>query len=804
MSSSDKQELVVIGNGMAGVSAVEEILKLDSDRYNITIFGKEKLPNYNRILLGDILTDKKELQEITLNDFDWYKENGITLHTGNGVKQIDRGKKVVVADDGTEIPYDKLLLATGSLPFIPPIPGTDKEGVVAFRTVKDCEKITEASKKMKKAAVIGGGVLGLEAAHSLMLIGFEVTVIHLMDRLMERNLDDVSAGYLKDDLEEMGITVLLEKSTVEVLGKKKVEGLKFKDGSSIDVDMVVMGAGIKPNTELAESAGIYCEKGIVVSDAMQTYDPSIYAIGECVQHRGTTFGLVAQVFEHGRILANHLAGDSRLAFKNRPSSLKLKIPGIELYSAGIIDDNANLETIELHDRGLRDYKRLYLRENKIEGVVMYGDVSDGPQLFQSLIDGEDIAEKRRYILMGEGPVRKGGASNLLANMPDDTIVCGCKGVTKGDIVDAIKTQGLFTLDDVKNATQASSSCGGCSGMVEQILSSVLGASFQDEKKAKSLCPCTKYTRDDVMKNIRERKLTSVGEVMETLGWETVGCENCRPALNYYIGVTWPEEYTDDPTSRLVNERLHANIQKDGTFSVVPRMYGGVTTPKDLMKIAEVATKYEVPLVKVTGGQRLDLIGVEKDNLTKVWEELDMPSGFAYAKALRTVKTCVGSAHCRYGTQDSLNVGVDLEKQLEGLWMPAKVKLGINGCPRNCAESAIKDIGIIGVSGGWEIYVGGAGGIDLRGADLLCTVETDDELKEIISAFIQHYREEAHYGERSSRFMERVGLEKIKNVIVEDLESRKSLVVSIEKALSVVKDPWKERVEKSSAIRLSEN
>lgn len=795
MSSQKKQELVVIGNGMAGVSAVEEILRLDPYRYNITIFGKENLPNYNRVLLGDVLTEKKGLKEITLNDFDWYEKKGITLHAGNGVKEINRGKRAIVTDNGEEFRYDKLVLATGSLPFVPPIPGTDKDGVIAFRNVRDCEKISEASKKARKAAVIGGGVLGLEAAHGLLTVGFEVTVVHLMDRLMERNLDSIAATYLKEDLEEMGMTILLKRSTAEILGKKKVTGLKFNDGSGIDADLVIMGAGIRPNAELAKRAGIYCERGIVVNDVMQTYDPAVYAIGECVQHRGQTFGLVAQVFEHGRILANHLAGDGRLSFKNSSTSLKLKIPGVELYSAGTIHDGPNAETLEFHDRGRREYKKLYLNNDRIDAIVMYGDVADGSQLFQSLIDGEDISEKRRYILLGEGPTRKGGS---LDAMPDSTIVCGCNGVTKGTIVNAIKTQGLFTLEDVKNATRASTSCGGCSGMVEQILSSVLGASFQGEQKSKSLCPCTKYTRDDVLKNIRERNLSSVADVMDTLGWETVGCEKCRPAINYYVSVVWPIEHHDDPTSRLVNERVHANIQKDGTFSVVPRMYGGMTTPKELMKIAVVAAKYDVPLVKMTGGQRIDLLGIEKDKLPDVWKDLDMPSGYAYGKALRTVKTCVGSQFCRYGTQDSLKVGMDMEKRLEGLWMPAKVKLGINGCPRNCAEAAIKDVGIIGVSGGWEIYVGGAAGISLRGADLLCTVEKEEELIEVVSAFIQYYREEAHYSERTAKFMERFGLEKVKNAVVNDLAIRNELVERLQTALSVISDPWKEKMREAAA------
>lgn len=792
MSVKERKNLVVIGNGMAGVSTVEEILNGDAERYNITIFGKEKLPNYNRVLLADVLTKKKSLDEITLNDFDWYRDMGITLHSGVGVKSINRGKRTVIGDDGTTVPYDKLILATGSVPFVPPIPGIDKEGVVAFRNVNDCKSIREAAKNHKKAVVIGGGVLGLEAAHGMMGLGFDVTVVHLMNRLMERNLDEIAANYLKEDLQSLGIKVLLGKETVELTGKKRVKGLKFKDGSSIDADIVVMGAGIKPNIELASAAGIYCERGIVVSDTMQTFDPSIYAIGECVQHRGETFGLVAQVFEHGRILANHLAGDSRLTFKNQPTSLKLKIPEIKLYSAGNVAEDEKTETIEYHDKGSRSYKRLFLKNNRIDGVVLYGDVADGLRLFQSLAEMEDISEKRKHILFGESPQGRSGGTASIDVLPDETIVCGCNGVTKGTIVNAIKTQGLFTLEDVKDATKASNSCGGCSGMVEQILESVLGASFQSQKE-KSICECTKYSRDDVVKNIREKELKSVAEVMEVLGWETVGCEKCRPAINYYISMIWPEEYVDDPTSRLVNERMHANIQKDGTFSVVPRMYGGVTTPKELMKIAKVATKYDVPLVKVTGGQRIDLLGIEKDDLKKVWKELDMPSGFAYAKALRTVKTCVGSAHCRYGTQDSLGAGVRLEKRFEGLWMPAKLKIGINGCPRNCAESPIKDVGIIGVSGGWEVYVGGAGGIHLRGGELLCIVETEEELSNIVGAFLQYYREEANYGERTHKFMERLGLEHVRGIIVEDVELRKKLLTRIETALSVVRDPWKERV-----------
>ncbi|MBI3755917.1 MAG: NAD(P)/FAD-dependent oxidoreductase [Deltaproteobacteria bacterium] len=794
MRNTKKERLVVIGNGMAGIACVEEMLKLDPHRYEVTVFGKEKHPNYNRVLLSHILTGEKALKDILLHDSSWYEKNGIKLHTGSKITAIKRKSRIVTAENGAEAQYDKLILATGSMPFIPPVSGIEKKGVVTFRDIDDCEHLKNLSKKGGNAVVIGGGLLGLEAAYGLKSLGMKVSVAHLMDRLMERQLDKVAAEFLKHDIEKLGIEILLGKETVEILGDEQVQGLRFKDGSSLDADIVVMSVGIKPNIELAMSSGVYCEKGIVVSDTMQTYDPAIYSVGECVQHRGATFGLVAPIFEQARVLANHLAGDCRLIFKNQPTSTRLKIPGIDLYSSGDINENSRTETIEYLDRGNIFYKKLLLKDNRITGILMYGDTVDGPRLFSSLQQAEDISQKRRSILFGDSMAGKAALS--IETMPDDAIVCGCNGVTKGMIVEAIEKKGLFTREDVKRETKASSSCGGCGALVDQILESVLGSSFQDNRQTAAICSCTKYSRDDVIKNIREKRLKSVREVMETLGWETVGCEVCRPAINYYAAMIWPKEYEDDQTSRLVNERAHANIQKDGTFSVVPRMYGGATNPQELKRIGAVAEKYNVPLVKLTGGQRIDLIGVKKENLVGIWKELDMPSGYAYGKALRTVKTCVGSSFCRYGTQDSLNLGIEIEKKFEGLWMPAKLKMSVSGCPRNCAESAIKDIGIVGVSGGWEIYAGGCGGIELKGGEKLCFVKSTQEVMEITAAFIQYYREDAHYAERTFKWMRRVGLNTIKKVVADDTDNRKKLCLRMEDALSMIKDPWKERINAS--------
>jgi nitrite reductase (NADH) large subunit len=797
-----RKRLVVIGSGMAGTACVEEILKLAPERYEITVFGAERHPNYNRVLLSHVLTGEKTLKDITLHGPAWYRERGITLHTGRRVEEVRRASRTVVAEGGVGAGYDRLILSTGSVPVIPAVPGVEKAGVITFRDIDDCERIRGLARDARKAVVIGGGLLGLEAARGLMGLGMEVTVAHLMDRLMERQLDRAAAAFLKDDIERLGIRVLLNAETVAVEGDGSVRAVRFADGTSAEADLVVLSVGIRPNITLAESSGIYCGRGIVVSDTMQTYDPAVYAVGECVEHRGATFGLVGPVFEQARVLANHLAGDCRLVFKNRPTSTRLKVPGVDLYSAGSIDESGGAETIEYMDRGARQYKKLVLRDGVIKGIVMYGDTADGPRLFSSLIEDEDISQRRRTILFGD-TVTSGAPSSADA-MPPEAIVCGCNGVTKAMIVEAIEKKGLFTREDVKRETKASSSCGGCAPTIERILEATLGANFQGTPQPTNICECTKYSRDDVLKNIREKGLRSVMEVMDTLGWETVGCEKCRPALNYYVSMVWPGSAEDDQSSRLVNERMHANIQKDGTFSVVPRMYGGAASPEELKRIADAAIKYAVPLVKLTGGQRIDLIGVKKEDLTGIWRDIGMPSGYAYGKALRTVKTCVGSLHCRYGTQDSLGLGMEMERRLEGLWMPAKVKIGASGCPRNCAEAMIKDVGIAGIAGGFDVYVGGCGGIELKAAERLSTEKSAQGVIETTGAFLQYYREDAHYGERTFKWVRRRGLKAIIKAVVEDREARAALSASLDEALGAVREPWRERIERSKGGATASN
>lgn len=782
----DGKRLVIVGSGMAGTACVEELIKTGKGTFEITVLGKERHPNYNRVLLSQVLTGEKTLNDITTHAPAWYDKTGVRLLLGRKVTGINRGKRVIVTEDGAEERYDKLILALGSSPIVPDIPGAQKDGVVAFRNIDDCERLRGLATKGIKAVVIGGGLLGLEAAHALRSMGAEVTVVHLADRLMERQLDAAAAGFLKEDLERAGMRILLNAETIAITGEDRASGVRFKDGTGIDAGVVVMCVGIRPNTGLAEKSGVYCKRGIVVSDTMQTYDPAIYAVGECVEHRGTTFGLVAQVFEQARVAANHLAGDARLTFKNRPTAARLKIQGIDLYSAGAIDKDVEGDSIEYCDRKEKVYKRVILREGKISGIIMYGDTFDGPKLFGALTEDADVSKIRRSLLLG------GGKDAAPMEMTDATVVCGCNGVTKGMIREAIEKKSLFTVEDVKRETKAATSCGGCSGTVERILEETLGSNFEAKAGDAGLCPCTKYAREDIVKNIRERELMSVSEVMDTLGWETVGCEICRPAINYYVGMVWPKGCEDDATSRLVNERTHANIQKDGRFSVVPRLYGGAATPDELKKIADAAIKYNAALVKITGGQRIALIGVRKEDLPAIWNDLGMDSGYAYGKALRTVKTCVGAAFCRYGTQDSLGLGVELEKRLTGLWMPAKVKLSVSGCPRNCSESAIKDIGIVGINGGWEIYAGGCGGVELKAGHHLCTVKTKEEVIAIVGAFIQLYREEAEYTERTFKWIRRAGLDVIKKAVVEDAANREALVERLDLALSAATDPWKAR------------
>jgi nitrite reductase (NADH) large subunit len=797
-----KEKLVVIGNGMAGIRAVEELLKLAPDKYEVTVFGAEPHPNYNRILLSPVLTGEKQFGEIILNDDAWYAEHGITLHKGKTVVDIDRRKRVVKAADGTAAAYDRLLLATGSNPFILPVPGKDLPGVIGFRDFTDVESMLMAAKDYRHAVVIGGGLLGLEAANGLMKQGMKVTVVHLPDALMERQLDAPAARMLKKSLEERGLEFVLQGITEEIIGKKRVQGVRLKGGRELTADLVVMAVGIRPNIELAKKSGLYCERGVVVSDTMQSYDPAVYAVGECVQHRGQTYGLVAPLFEQAKVCANHLAHFGISRYEGSITSTKLKVTGIDLFSAGDFTGSDQTEEIVLQDAGAGMYKKVVLKDNRIQGAVMYGDTMDGAWYFQLMRDGTDVSNLRDKLLFGQahlGDAGHGDIKTRVVAMADSTEICGCNGVCKGTIVKTIVDKKLFTLEEVRAHTKASSSCGSCTGLVENLLAATLGGDYSTAPKKKPICPCTEHTHDEVRLAIRNQALKTMPAVFKTLEWKTPdGCNKCRPALNFYLLVAWPGEYVDDNQARFINERVHANIQKDGTYSVIPRIWGGETTPGELRALAEIAEKYEVPTVHITGGQRIDFLGIKKETLPAIWGDLSKAgfvSGHAYGKAIRTVKTCVGKNWCRFGTQDSTIMGIELEKLTWASWTPHKFKLAVSGCPRNCAEATIKDFGVVCVDSGYELHVGGNGGVKVRATDFLCAVKTPEEVKEYCAAFLQVYREEAHYLERTAPWVERIGLAYIKQRVVEDAESRKQAAERFytSQRFSQV-DPWAQRAQ----------
>ncbi|MEK3700000.1 nitrite reductase large subunit NirB [Paenibacillus sp. FSL R10-2199] len=789
--SAIRKKLILVGNGMAGVRAIEHLLKLAPEAYDITIFGSEPHPNYNRIMLSSVLAGGASLDEIVINDLEWYRSFNIQLYTGHTVTSIDPVERKVHTDKGITASYDELILATGSNPFMLPIPGAEKEGVIAFRDIKDTQIMQEVSQKYGKALVIGGGLLGLEAARGLLHLGMEVSVVHIHEYIMERQLDESASVMLRKELEAQGMKFLLKKQSEAVLGKKRVKGLLFADGSIEDADLIVMAVGIKPNVELARSSGIEVNRGIIVNDYMESSLPGIYAVGECAEHRGIAYGLVAPLYEQGAVLAKRLAGVTTEGYAGSVTSTKLKVSGVDVFSAGQFTEQPGTKALRFQDETDGVYKKLVIHGDKLIGAVLFGDTGDGAQLFSMIKKGENIKGREKELLLGISADALAPKGNRLEGMVDDEIICGCNGVSKGAIAEAITSGGCTSVGQIKACTKASASCGGCKPLVEGLLQLYAGEAAVTVKEG--ICGCTTLGRDEIVAEIKRMKLMTVKEVMNVLEWgNEEGCAKCRPSLNYYLGMLYPEEYIDENESRFTNERYHANIQKDGTYSVVPRIYGGVTSPAELIKIAQVAVKFDVPLVKFTGGQRLDLLGVKKEDLPKMWEELDMPSGHAYGKTLRTVKTCVGSTYCRFGTQDALGMGIRLEQAFERLNTPGKVKLAVSGCPRNCAEATIKDFGVVAIDGGWELHIGGNGGVHVRATELLCVVKTDDEVMEWASAFLQYYRENAGWNERTAQWVERVGLDSIKQAL-ESREARLALQERIQKTLSLTTDPWKQIV-----------
>jgi nitrite reductase (NADH) large subunit len=795
---SDKQNLVVIGNGMAGARTVEEILaRGGGEQFHVTMFGDEPYGNYNRILLSNVLNRTQDAADIFLNPLEWYAENGVTLHAPARVTHIDRARKEISSGDGQTTPYDKLIIATGSRPFVPPMDGLEtpegdpKHGVFVFRTLDDCHRIAGYATKCRRAAVIGGGLLGLEAARGLINYGVEVHVIHISGHLMNQQLDPQGGAILKGIMEKMGVHVHTMKNTARVLGDDSVTGLEFKDGTTLDCDMVVISTGIKPNAEIGAASGLTVERAIVTDNQMRSVDdPDIYVVGECAQHRGRVYGLVAPLWEMGQTLADHLTGvNPEAAYHGSKIATKLKVMGVELASMGVTepgDERDEVVTFSEPKRGT--YKKLIIRDGVLIGAMMLGDLSKAAYLTQAFDRGTPLPEERLSLLFDIGAP---SVETTMLEMPDTAQVCNCNGVSKGQIRKCVEG-GRRSLKLVMEATRAGAGCGSCKKLVQEVVEWAAEGQVEEDPSVHYYVPGIPLAKPALVEAVVARRLRSVSSVFDALagGVEDVGS---KMGLASLLKSLWGADYEDERDARFINDRVHANIQKDKTFSVIPRIYGGVTTADDLIRIGEVAKKYDVPMVKFTGGQRIDLLGITKENLPHVWKDLGMPSGHAYGKSFRTCKTCVGTDFCRYGVGDSTALGIQIEKRFQGIESPGKMKLATAGCPRNCSEAMVKDVGAVAVEGGkWEIYVGGAAGAHIRKGDILCVVDSHEAVIQIMGRFMQYYIENAKYLERTYSFVPRVGLDRIKAVVVDDSEGIAArLDASMQASVDAYVDPWLE-------------
>lgn len=797
--TSSRRRLVVVGNGMAGIRTVEEILaRGGGDTFEITVFGDEPYGNYNRIMLSHVLSGEEDESGIFLNDLDWYDRHGITLRAPVRITRIDVHARQVHGDDGSVTDYDRLILSTGSSPFIPPIEGAHDrrrgfhQGVFAFRTIDDTRRMVRYARDHRHVVVIGGGLLGLEAARGLQGHDMRATLLHAAPHLMNAQLDAQGGAMLARAVQDLGIGIRTDARTTRILGAREVEGVELDDGTRIDCDMVVIAAGIRPNVDVAVTSGLTVERAIVVDDQMRTVDHSdVYAVGECAQHRDQVYGLVAPLWEQAQVLADHLTGaDPHAAYHGSRTATKLKVAGVDVASMGLTaPEREDDEFVVYAEPARRVYKSAVIRDDRLLGATVVGDTSKVAFLMQAFDRGLPLPEQRIGLLFDVGgPGEEIGAAEL----PASSQVCNCNGVSKGTIVDTVRG-GVTSVGGVMDATRAGKGCGSCKTLVQQIVEWAAGDDIETDPAESYYVPGVPLAKPELMQRIRELYLVSVSQVFAALAPGGVEDAKSKMGLTSLLRTMWPEEFVDERDARFINDRVHANIQRDGTFSVVPQMKGGVTSVEQLRRIADVAEKYDVPMIKLTGGQRIDLLGVRKEDLPAVWADLDMPSGYAYGKSFRTVKTCVGSDFCRFGLGDSTALGIALETRFQGLESPAKIKMAVTGCPRNCAEAYVKDVGVVAVEGGrWELYIGGAAGAHIRKGDLLATVDTPEEVMTLTGRFLQYYREQANWLERTYAFVPRVGLERIRTVVVHDADGiAADLDARMQEAVEAYRDPWQE-------------
>ncbi|MCF6508286.1 NAD(P)/FAD-dependent oxidoreductase [Blastococcus sp. MG754426] len=787
-----RARLVVVGNGMAGARFVEEVLERGGgDQFRITVFGDEPHGNYNRIMLSPVLAGEQHEDDIVLNSHDWYCDNGVDLRAGVRVERIDTVAKQVHAADGSVTGYDHLVLATGSYSFIPPMAGVRRDdgsllpGVHGFRTIDETRAMLAATGRCRRAVVMGGGLLGLEAARALQGHGLHVELVHAMPWLMNAQLDAEAGAVLKRSVEQLGITVHLDVLATEVLGTDSVEGVVLKDGRRLDCDLLVVAAGVRPHTDLAVRSGLEVERAVVVDDQLRTDDPDVYAIGECAQHRGEVYGLVAPAWEHAKVLADVLTGtDPDAAYHGSRTATKLKVAGVDVAVMGVSTperDDDEFLVISEPRRGV--HLSVVIRDDELVGATLLGDTRKVAFLTQAFDRGAPLPQERIRLLVD---LSDGVAEVGVAEMPADSQVCNCNGVSKGDICGAVAA-GCGSVGAVMDRTRAGKGCGSCRSLVKQVVEWAADGEVAEDPAASYYVPGIPMAKPELMAAIRERDLRSVSAVFAALAPGGKDDARSKMGLTSLLKMMWGHDHVPEKDAEFINDRVHANIQRDGTFSVVPQMKGGVTTPAQLRRIADVAEKYEVPMVKVTGGQRIDLLGVRKEDLPAMWSDLGMPSGYAYGKSMRTVKTCVGSDFCRFGLDDSTQLGIDMETRFQGIESPAKIKMAVVGCPRNCAEAYVKDVGVVAVGGGkWEVYVGGAAGATVRKGDLLATVEGRDAVLTLTGRFLQHYRENANWLERTYDFVPRVGLDTIRQALDDDAAH---LDAGIQRSIDAYRDPW---------------
>ncbi|QAV82890.1 assimilatory nitrate reductase electron transfer subunit NasB [Bacillus subtilis] len=759
-----KQRLVLAGNGMAGIRCIEEVLKLNRHMFEIVIFGSEPHPNYNRILLSSVLQGEASLDDITLNSKDWYDKHGITLYTGETVIQIDTDQQQVITDRKRTLSYDKLIVATGSSPHILPIPGADKKGVYGFRTIEDCQALMRMAQHFQKAAVIGAGLLGLEATVGLQHLGMDVSVIHHSAGIMQKQLDQTAARLLQTELEQKGLTFLLEKDTVSISGTTKADRIHFKDGSSLKADLIVMAAGVKPNIELAVSAGIKVNRGIIVNDFMQTSEPNIYAVGECAEHNGTVYGLVAPLYEQGKVLASHICGVPCEEYQGSAPSAALKIAGIDVWSAGKIQEDERTTSIKIYDEQAGVYKKALFVDDKLAGVILFGDTRDKQRLLDSLLKQRDISIVKKQIIEPET------SSTLFESMPSSETICQCNTVTKGAIEDAVNTKSLTTVEEVKHCTKASGSCGGCKPLVEDLLRYMTNSEYTKPAGTLSFCGCTDFTEDDIIAELQRRPFTNPAEVMNQLDWKTKkGCSTCVPAIQYYLEMLYPGFVQPEPAT-------------EETCILIPQMYGGRTNADQLRTIANIIEAYSISDVSITHGQRLKLSGIKPADLPNMKKDLKMPVYTnEHRHTLQTIKACT----C--GQNRSIQqLAAQIERQLETLPLPAPISISLS-CETDCTDAALQDVGAIRTQAGWDIHIGGVRGTHARSGALFCVTENEDSTAGMIKGLIQYYRETAHYLEAVHQWIDRLGIVHIREVLFEE-DLRAQLLESLQTDLSLIQNP----------------